>query len=385
MRLSISLLAASMLLSGCMVAQGYTEKEQSIVDSMDGGRYQPASRQERDNVETQSALAQATFWSREAQLNPADLESAIKLTSAVRKMGNAGQAVNIAQMARSMHPKDPYLLAEFAASLIADERGKEAQKPLQQGLRTTPAYGRLWSLMGAALDQEEKYTQARRHYERALQITPNSSSVLANMGLSFALEGDAATAETWLRRAAAQPDAGAGVEQNLALVLELQGKPTEGMMAEQKPAPQYAQHPTWGRHNTAGPGVTGQTQQNARIQQAPPTRQAPQNQGYNQARPQQQFTGQPRSASDAARMAARNGQQGRKVSVPMGGAVPNSSMLQQGQYQGQQQQYGQQQQAPQQQGPQQYGAPAQYPQYQGAQQPQQQSQPQNHRRPARRR
>ncbi len=379
MRLSISLLATSLLLSGCMVAQGYTEKEQSIVDSMDGGRYQPASRQERDNVETQSALAQATFWSREAQLNPADLESAIKLTAAVRKMGNAGQAVNIAQMARSMHPKDPYLLAEFAASLIADERGKEAQKPLQQGLRTTPAYGRLWSLMGAALDQEEKYAQARRHYERALQITPNSSSVLANMGLSFALEGDAATAETWLRRAAAQPDAGAGVEQNLALVLELQGKPTEGMMAEQKPAPQYAQHPTWGRHNITGPG---QTQQNARIQQAPPTRTQQQFSG-------QQFSGQPRSASDAARMAARNGQQGRKVSVPMGGAVPNSSMLSQhGQMPYSQQQQGQQQQG-QYQGQQQiqpnsnpqYGAPQQHYQGQQHQGPQQQ----NRRRPARRR
>ncbi len=395
MRLSISLLAASMLLSGCMVAQGYTEKEQSIVDSMDGGRYQPASRQERDNVETQSALAQATFWSREAQLNPADLESAIKLTAAVRKMGNAGQAVNIAQMARSMHPKDPYLLAEFAASLIADERGKEAQKPLQQGLRTTPAYGRLWSLMGAALDQEEKYTQARRHYERALQITPNSSSVLANMGLSFALEGDAATAETWLRRAAAQPDAGAGVEQNLALVLELQGKPTEGMMAEQKPAPQYAQHPTWGRHNITGPAAQ-QAQQNARIQQAPPTRPG-QRQGQRQEQPQarqfssgQQFSGQPRSASDAARMAARNGQQGRKVSVPMGGAVPNSTLLnqqqapfqgqQQGQYQGQPAQQPQPSQQPQSQQRPYQGQ--NYPQYGAPVQPQS---PQNRRRPARRR
>jgi len=63
MRLPLSLLAATMLLSGCMVAQGYTEKEQSIVDSLDGGQYQPASRQARDAIETQSVLAQATFWS----------------------------------------------------------------------------------------------------------------------------------------------------------------------------------------------------------------------------------------------------------------------------------------------------------------------------------
>ena len=187
MRLAISFLAATSLLSGCMVAQGYTEKEQSIVDSLDSGLYQPASRQSRDNIETQSILAQATFWSREAQLNPSDLESSIRLTSAVRKMGNASQAVDIAQMARQIHPRDPYLLAEYAASLIASERGEEAIKPLQDGLRTTPAYGRLWSLMGAALDQQEKYAEARRHYERALQVTPNDPNVLANMGLSLSL------------------------------------------------------------------------------------------------------------------------------------------------------------------------------------------------------
>ena len=408
MRLPVSLFAATLLLSGCMVAQGYSEKEQSIVDSLDGGLYQPASRASRDNIETQSTLAQATFWSREAQLNPADLEAAIRLTSAVRKMGNASQAVDIAQMARQMHPRDPYLLAEYAASLIADERGTEAMKPLQEGLRSTPAYGRLWSLMGAALDQQEKYDDARRHYDRALKITPNDPNVLANMGLSFALQGDAATAEQWLRRAAAQPGAGPGVEQNLDLVLQLQGK-TSGMSAS-APAPkqEFAQQPTWARSNIQGPGVQqrGPTVQNQRQRQSQGQRQgqspfAPrsaQPQGYGQPAAQGQLSngqsfsvgnGAPRSAMDAARMAARQGQ-GRKAVVPMGQAVPNSSMLVQngGQYGGAAQpQYsnpitqGQMPQAPmQQQGPQGYAPQPQQQQLQyGAPQ---QSQPRG---PARRR
>ncbi len=338
MRLAISLLAATTLLSGCMVAQGYSEQEQSIVDSLDSGLYQPASRQSRDNIETQSLLAQATFWSREAQLNPADLESAVRLTSAVRKMGNASQAVDIAQMARQMHPRDPYLLAEYSASLIADERGAEAIKPLQDGLRTTPAYGRLWSLMGAALDQQEKYADARRHYERALQITPNDPNVLTNMGLSFALEGNAQVAEQWLRRAVAQPGAGPGVQQNLDLVLQLQGKSPESKMAETAaPTKAYAQQPTWARSNVQGPNLQHSTPQGASQSPFAPRQSAPQNYNAQSSRPAaqgqlsngQSFSvgkGAPRSAMDAARMAAQQSR-GRTATVPAGQAVPGSSVL----------------------------------------------------------
>jgi len=82
-------------------------------------------------------------------------------------------------------------------------------------------------LKGAALDQTEQYDLARKHYDRALRITPNDPSILANLGLSYALAGDAPTAETWLRRAASIPGASSGVRQNLALVLQLQGKTAE--------------------------------------------------------------------------------------------------------------------------------------------------------------
>lgn len=401
MRLAISVLAATSLLSGCMVAQGYSEKEQSIVDSLDSGLYQPASRQSRDNIETQSILAQATFWSREAQLNPSDLESSIRLTSAVRKMGNASQAVDIAQVARQIHPRDPYLLAEYAASLIASERGKEAIKPLQDGLRTTPAYGRLWSLMGAALDQQEQYSEARRHYERALQVTPNDPNVLANMGLSYALEGNAKVAEQWLRRAAAQPGAGPGVEQNLDLVLQLQGKTAKSQLAETAaPEQAYAQHSTWGRANVQGPNI--QRPSNQTSPQSPFASRQSAPQGYygsqnsvpaaqGQLSNGQSFSvgnGAPRSAMDAARMAAQKSQ-GRTAIVPIGEAIPNSSAFvqngganyaqpQQGQYspQGQvpQQGYSSQPQTP---SGQQYIPQQQYPQGYAPQQyrPPQQVQP----------
>ena len=193
----------------------------------DVNQYMPASREMRDNIVTQDTFAQAAFWSHEYDLNPSDLESAIKLAAAVRKLGNASRAVEITQTSLAIHPRDPYLLAEHAAALIADERALDAMPIIDSGLRLAPQYARLWSLKGAALDQTEDYGQAQRYYARALQITPNDPNILANVGLSHALAGDPATAETWLRRAVAMPGAGAGVRRNLAVVLKLQGKTEE--------------------------------------------------------------------------------------------------------------------------------------------------------------
>ncbi len=214
------------VLTGC-VAGKYTPAEKEMAETMSGEKYQPATREFRDNVETQDLLAQAAFWSREHSLNPGDLEAAIKLASAVRRMGNPGQAIEITQQTRALYPRDPYLAAEYAAALIASERGVDAIDTLDTALRTTPGYARLWSLKGAALDQMEQYELARKHYAKALQITPYDPSILANIGLSYALSGDAATGESWLKRAVAIPGAGPSVRQNLAIVLQLQGKDKE--------------------------------------------------------------------------------------------------------------------------------------------------------------
>ena len=224
---SLMALGLSLLLSACTVAKPLSAEEEELKNDLDVSNYYPATRETRDNIQTQPLFAQAAFWGREYDLNPSDLESAIKLSAAVRKLGNAQRAIEIAQTTRALYPRDPYLNAEFAAALIAEERALDAMQPLDEALRIAPGYARLWSLKGAALDQTEQYDLARKHYERALRITPNDPNILANLGLSYALSGDPVTAETWLRRASNLPGAGAGVHQNLALVLQLQGKTAE--------------------------------------------------------------------------------------------------------------------------------------------------------------
>lgn len=226
-RLMILATASTIILTGCAIAPGYTDSEQEMTETLQGSNFQPATREMRDNIETQELFAQAAFWSREYELNPGDLESAIKLSAAVRKLGNPQRAIEIAQTTRALYPRDPYLTAEFAAGLIAAERAQDAMQPLDGALRTAPGYARLWSLKGAALDQQENYDLARKHYAKALQITPHDPNIMANVGLSYALSGDPVTAEGWLRRAVAVPGASQSVRQNLALILQLQGKNEE--------------------------------------------------------------------------------------------------------------------------------------------------------------
>ena len=345
----------TVLMTGCAIAPGYTDAEQDIKETLANSKFQPASREMRDNIETQELFAQAAFWSREYELNPGDLETAIKLSAAVRKLGNPHRAVEIAQTSRALYPRDPYLTAEFAAALIASERGYEAMKPLDTALRTTPGYARLWSLKGAALDQQEDYELARKHYARAMQITPNDPNIMANIGLSFALSGDPQTAEDWLRRAVSVPGASQSVRQNLSLILQLQGKEAEaakysgqpqlrgttrvGQTAPQKQAHNQAQKsfqapppapsnnyapPSYPQANTGIPASErGGSYQQAYAKptthsftsnQAPRTtlRQSPTLEGAPTSR-----NTTPLTASDAARLAAQKSAR-RKITLPLG-------------------------------------------------------------------
>lgn len=245
------ILTASSLMIGCVAAAPQlTAAEEEIKGELSASQYQPAPREIRDNIDTQQILAQAAFWSHEYNLNPSDLEAAIKFSTTLRKMGNPSRAVEVTRTTRALYPRDPYLNAEHAAALIADQQTRPALKIIEMALKDAPNYGRLWSLKGVALDQMEKYAEARPFYNRALQITPNDPNIMANMGLNFALSGDPHTAHQWLSRAAAHPNASESVHANLELVesyvaqAKPQSAPQSSPYANRQPsAPAYSPPP----------------------------------------------------------------------------------------------------------------------------------------------
>ena len=362
--------ACAILMTGCafipnfsklgFAEKGFSETEKEIKQTLSSAKYRPASREMRDNIETQELFAQAAFWSREYEINPGDLESSIKLAAAVRKLGNPQRALEIAQTSRALYPRDPYLTAEYAAALIASEQGYEAMKPLDEALRMAPGYARLWSLKGAALDQQENYELARKHYAKAMQITPNDPNIMANIGLNFALSGDPQTAEGWLRRATSIPGASNSVRQNLALVLQLQGKEAEAAKYSGQPKlrgttnsrhpSQVSQQKASGRrsYTTASTPNTRSVSRPANQSAIPSSeRNGAYKQSYSQSTSRHYPAGQipqttlrqgsslagsssslktaPLTASDAARLAAQKSSR-RKMTVPFveDGITPNS-------------------------------------------------------------
>lgn len=307
--LSALIAGTALLASGCAVAPPLNAQETQIQTDLAVDNFMPATRQMRDAIETQELFAQAAFWSNEYNLNPGDLEAALKLAASVRQLGNPGRAVEITQTTRALYPRDPYLMAEYAAALIASERSLDAIPILNEGLSMTPSYGRLWSLKGAALDQQERYAEARQHYDRAMRITPNDPNVMANMGLSHALSGDPATAEGWLRRAVSMPNASDSVRQNLILVLQLQGKTEEAQKMSgltRRPTSFPQARPAHKAVKTPQPQAM---QPMLRTQQGPQS--SPQARMYTGPAGGQRFS----SASEAARaMAAR--QSGQPMTAP---------------------------------------------------------------------
>ncbi|NNC35930.1 MAG: hypothetical protein EX271_01885 [Acidimicrobiales bacterium] len=224
---SVALAPMALLVSGCSLAslpKNYSSMEKQTIEELSGSNYTPRSDEEREAIATQDMFAQTAFWSREYDLNPADLEAAINLAANLRKMGNPSKSIEVAQHTRALYPRDVDLMTELSASLIANNETNKAVKLIDAALYQRPRSARLWSLKGAAMDQLERFGEARQYYTKALGFAPNDPSILANVGLSYALEGDPKTAEIWLQRAASLPGANPNVRQNLALVLGLQGK-----------------------------------------------------------------------------------------------------------------------------------------------------------------
>jgi len=109
---STLLIGTALIATGCSIAPPLNAQETQIQTDLAVDQYMPATRQMRDAIETQELFAQAAFWSNEYNLNPGDLEAALKLSAAVRKMGNPGRAIEITQTTRALYPSDPYLMAE---------------------------------------------------------------------------------------------------------------------------------------------------------------------------------------------------------------------------------------------------------------------------------
>jgi Flp pilus assembly protein TadD len=107
---------------------------------------------------------------------------------------------------------------------VAGGSGFYAIDPAQRAEALAPKDWRPVALLAVALEQSKRDAEALGAHQQALALAPDNPATLTNLGMFYALHGDTARAEPLLRKAASVAGAGPQERQNLALVLGMQGK-----------------------------------------------------------------------------------------------------------------------------------------------------------------
>ncbi len=178
-----------------------------------------------EGADTAGELQKATeYWGKEYSQKPQSLEAALAFAKNLKAMGQKGQAVAVLQQASVYHGANKQLASEYGRLALELDQVSVASQML--ALADDPALPdwRVISARGTALAKQGKYQEAIPFYERALTLAPDKPSIMNNLALAFTMNGEAAKAEGLLRRAGSAGPANAKVNQNLALVLGLQGK-----------------------------------------------------------------------------------------------------------------------------------------------------------------
>ena len=183
-----------------------------------------ASPEERVAAERLEPLARAAFWARESDIDPTDPVAGVRLASALRAIGQYDEAATAAQRVLVVNPNNLDALLESARARVAQGQGFYAIDPAQHAESLAPKDWRPLSLLGVAYTQVRRDDDAQAAWKAALALSPDNPAVLSNMAMALASQGDAAGAETLLRRAVAQPAASLQERQNLTLVLGIEGK-----------------------------------------------------------------------------------------------------------------------------------------------------------------
>lgn len=221
--LTLAALGASLLLSACAGSS----------DLLPSGPYMASNDAKADAAaDPASELRAATeYWGKQYKAKPEDKTAALSYAKNLKASGDKRLALNVMRDAASFHGSDPEVMGEFGRLALELDQLSAASRALEIADQPQNTDWRVISARGAVLAKQGQHKAAIPFFERALSISPNQVSVMNNLAMAHAMSGDAAKAEQILRQAAAQPGAPAKINQNLALVLGLQGKYDESKIA----------------------------------------------------------------------------------------------------------------------------------------------------------
>ena len=238
-RFHLNVLAActAVLLSGCAQTSDLLPDVQSrLADDT------TTSAMSATGKSSASELQKATtYWGEEFAKKPNDLNAALSFARNLKAMGEKQKAASVLQQASVLHSNDPELNGEYGRLVLELDQVKLAGKLLEAADDPTKPDWKVISARGTVLAKQGKYKEAIPFYERALTLAQNHPSLLNNLALAHAMSGDPKKAEELLRQAAQAGSRSPKVNQNLALVLGLQGRYDEAkQVASQDISPDNA-------------------------------------------------------------------------------------------------------------------------------------------------
>lgn len=169
-------------------------------------------------------LERATeYWGKQYSSNPRDPDAALSYAKNLKAMGRKKEALAVLQQAHLYHAKNREHLSEYGRLALDLGQDSVAAQLLERADDPAKPDWRVLSARGTVLAKQGQYKEAITFFERARALAPTQASVLNNLALAHAMDGEAAKAEGLLRQAEKTAD-DPRVQQNLALVLGLQGK-----------------------------------------------------------------------------------------------------------------------------------------------------------------
>lgn len=173
----------------------------------------------------QSELEKATaYWGDQYAKRPAELKPALSYAQNLKAMGDKRKALAVLQQASVLHSADPELAGEYGRLALEFDQVSVADKLLAIADTPSKPDWRVISARGTVLAKQGRYDEALPFYERAQALSQNHPSVMNNMAMAYAMLGDAKKAEDILRQASNTHGAPAKLQENLALVVGLQGR-----------------------------------------------------------------------------------------------------------------------------------------------------------------
>ncbi len=183
------------------------------------GDYAAAETQLRSALAVRHDLAEAHFY----------------LGLVLRKRGELEEAADSLLLATVFRPD--FAEAWHYAGVVALNRGEldDAQRCIKKALLLNPVYAEAHHNLGAVCEQREQLVEAATHYKKSVGLKPDYALAYCNLAkVTLRGEFDGEAALRYIRRALDLEPSMAAVHNNLAMILQFQGRCEEALESAER-------------------------------------------------------------------------------------------------------------------------------------------------------